>query len=317
MSSARIASVLLLLVAACSESRLEPEAGALSRVVESAEEILAGLPPLCTTLRTDGYESRKVAVDEATDTQQRLASEACPEDLQRLADGRAVEEAAVEISGDDATVTFQRCAATRAGFEATITVTNGGPTPIGVYVAVRASAGNAPVGIGVVAIAWELAPGQSTTQDISGTGSGDSCAVELNVFLSDPDLGGDGSGPDAASAEQASDDPGVWFPALIEAEQAWRSASSPDIDGPARTEDLRSTAYPDLLTAVQDGTAEAPVIDGVTVCSTTPHPENPDLVTVQARLGDTVVAGPVRRGHDGAWRWLGTTLALGTGPCPS
>lgn len=308
------AVLLLLVAAACSQSSIESKQPALlSEAVAAADEVIASLPPLCTTLRTEGYETRKRAVDDADATEATLTRRHCPDDLARLAEARALETAAAGLTGANTTVTFTRCAGTRTGFVATITITNGEAVPIGVYAAVRATRGGAPAGVGAFVVTWQLAPDESVTMDVSGPEQGDACAVDFNMFLADPSPA-DASTVAPPSPEQVSDDHAVWFPALATAERAWSTPDTATEDGPAATEDLRSASYTELVAVAGDGTATASPPGAL--CSVRPSADNPDLATVVATEGDTVVGGVVRRGADRAWRWLGTRLTLGTGPCP-
>lgn len=309
----------VLLLAACTESDMHevPTTG-FGIVVTQAEEIIAAFPPLCEALRTQGYETRKVSFDEASETSHNLAGAACPDDISRLRDARAVEAAAATIGDDAVTVEFTRCAGTRTGFAVTVAFTNTADRSVGVVAAVRSTVEDQPTGLGVATTVWHIEPGQTVTRELeASTRGGTGCSVTSSTFLSDPDLTGDASGVATGSDELTSDDPAVWYPALVAAEQEWWTAGDASLDSPATTEDLRSLAYPGLVDHVRAGGRGEPLDGTASVCGHSAHPDNPNFVRYVAVLDELVVAGAARRGADSRWRSLGTGAVVGTGECPT
>lgn len=307
----------LMLVTACTESELSHDAsGGLEEIAAEAEEIFTAFPPLCEALRTQGYETRKATFDDADETALDLAQNACPGDIAQLDAARQVEEATARVTPDDIAVEFTRCAGTTTGFEASATFTNNGPETVGIFAAIRAEKAQQLSGRAAFVVIWRLDPGESATRDVEGDASGDGCGAQFTVYLADPDLTGDASGVDPANEAIASDDPAVFYPALYETEQKWWTNTDASIDGPSRTEDLRSAAYRPLVDSVVAG-EKRPALDTMRgLCSSRPHPDNPDLMILTVHLGDQIRSGIVRRGADGGWRWVGSLVVRGPGPCP-
>lgn len=307
----------MMLVAACTESELsQDKTTGFGAIAAEADAIITAFPPLCEALRSEGYETRKITFDEADNTSLALAENACPDDIARLASAREVEAATAAIASDDVEIVFTACAGTATGFDATATFTNTGSVPVGVYAAIRAETAEQLIGRAIFTVVWNLEPGETATRQVEGVVSGDGCGAEYNVFLADPTATGDASVAAPDSAEISSDDPAVFYSALYDTEAEWWADPDASIDGPSRTEDLRSTTYALLYQSVVDGEERPPLDEMRGLCRADANPDDPGLVVLTIHLGDRIAAGVARRGEDGGWRWLGTAVDLGPAPCP-
>lgn len=166
-------------------------------------------------------------------------------------------------------------------------------------------------------VIWSIAPGAS--ERVNGTyvelEYESTCSLEVELFDADPtDV--DASSGVATRLELTGDDPQTWVLGL--AELSALAVETRDRDAAADVEDIRSSAYEEVIANARRG-GERAAIGEVIVCANgrdQPDPDHvslifeveflttgaDDAVTSQRQLSQ----GVFRRGADGQWRWLGT-----------
>lgn len=302
--------------------RVEPETEPSATATGGSVSWRDRIDETCATLRSEGFETRKLAVqdveqlagDEAPDARASLQV-ACADALDRLTDAIDLEARRDRLDRGDAPVSISdlRCADGTYQFVAT----NETDHPIGVHGGFRIFVGDddEPVSSADYPIViWELGAGES--QGITGefhepdTDEGYRCNLTARAFdAADDDA--DAAIPGVVDESLTGDEPEDWFGALLGREVD--GVGSGDIDAAAETEDLRSTFYDNVLDANLGSDPVDRVPTSVKICRATVDRPDADRVsfvyyvtypTADGGEEGLLRHGLFRRGADGQWRWL-------------
>lgn len=316
------------LLAACSGDDAAPP--------PSTEQSTTTAPPtpaevLCESLGTDDYETRKQSLTEFRAAESD-GSVPCAPLVTDLESAIEIESRASAFTAEVITPTVSSCEPTSM----TTTFENTTDAALGFAAAIiRHENDDGSNQIGTSFVDWSIPAGATIeeTTFIGATGSPD-CRLSGFAFVAD-DSAVDASIPgDIADDDQASDDPELWFPALLARGDEWRKASDPS--GVAYTEDIRSADYSDLVAAAAD--EPSPLLDRPRrskVCRVVRGPTDDYLGLLYAseaeaysyvdEAGETIDVeessstrfGVFRRGADGRWRWLIRFRTVQPKPCSS
>jgi hypothetical protein len=301
------------------------DAGTAATTTVAAPETSALTPPteaarVCSVLDAAPFERRRTALANLVDPGE--VESLCREALARTEAAVLVNEAALLLGDKEIGDLESQLACSGETFS--WTVTNTFDVAIGLYgIAelhrVEDGADAARLGSPDAAAVWRLEPGETTVLDgvfPPHEGNLDRCSVAGWFFVADTDeLSGDAAVP--GSGGNVGDDPSVWLPILYQRQRMY------DVTGDAELvetfEDLRSVAYPRLVADVADDADRSPTesVPGVRVCTTVA--DDGDGATgvvyeVSPSAGDDGAADPYlvfgvfRRGADGMWRWLGSSV---------
>lgn len=291
-------------------------------IAPTAEVISA----ICASLRSDGFETRRVMVDALSSAFTEAGGEGdgraevtaeCGDALGRLDSALEIRDRlqTIDMAEEDGlhamSLTDFSCAA--GTFE--VTVTNDAAVPLGLHANLAmyldgdredsAQSSFAPI------VLWSIEPGASETINgrfVDVPESRIYCELEAQVFDADRSSAGASIGTEPEYPALTGDDPSVWFPALSDVEHAARTSG--EIDLVAVTEDVRSMAYDEAALAISDGEA-LPDVESLEVCErgrSQPDDDRIGFVYLQRLTnGDARLShGLFRRGVDGQWRWLST-----------
>lgn len=269
---------------------------------------------LCSSLATDGYETRKATLAVAGPL--RAEAEAgCPDLVARLTRAIEIEDrvAAFSIGNPPLTATDLAC----EGDDFSLLITSQAEDPIGIHAALRLTAEGVEVPFGSTLeplVVWSLEPGASTKLEgrfaaNRPTDAALMCEVEIKVF--------DATASDADASlgktivpQLAVDDVVQWLPYLIAQAAAVAGGGNPDLA--AIIEDVRSSDYRTVVDVVGSTGDEAPETGVISVCTASVEGPDDRLLSVvyfeELEASSHLRHALFRRGNDDQWRWISSSV---------
>ncbi len=269
----------------------------------------------CGSLLADGYDTRKLTLARITDAELAAAEATCADALGQLRGAMTIEQRMGAFNADPAPLSATNLVCDGGDFS--LEVTNNVDHPIGVHASMQllADGVDGPLGSTLQPLViWSLAPGASAP--LSGnyevnrpTEAALTCEVDITAFDATPG-DADASLGEPQVPELAVDDPAQWLPFLVAQGAAILGTGNPDLA--AVVEDVRSTEFPRVVSSTEVAIDAIPATGTISVCTASiqrPDDRHISIVYFDDRAESSELQhGLFRRGNDGQWRWLSSSV---------